>query len=166
MINNKYVWSSRSLKNIGTVCKQLQLLAHEIINVVPVDVCVLDNGGYRTAKEQNVLFQDGYSKCDGYRVKSYHQSGLAIDFVPIIDGKPTWANGIALYENAIVIMKAWEEKVKHTSLESNLHLHWGGFFGAVDLNKDGVLQIDEKLGWDMVHWELRSREQKNNYKLT
>ena len=33
----------------------------------------------RTAKEENRLYEEGLSKCDGYRIKSAYQSGRAAD---------------------------------------------------------------------------------------
>ena len=44
----------------------------------------------RTAEEQNKLFKDGKSKCDGYIKISFHQKARARDLVIIKDGKATW----------------------------------------------------------------------------
>ena len=42
----------------------------------------------RSAEEQNRLFKEGKSKCDGYKVLSKHQSGKAMDIYFIgKDGK-------------------------------------------------------------------------------
>lgn len=45
---------------------------------------------YRTEEEQKKLFDEGKSKCDGYKIKSKHQQWLAIDFVIIKNGVPIW----------------------------------------------------------------------------
>ena len=42
---------------------------------------ILVHQGYRTAEEQNALYKKGRSKLDGYKKKSFHQSGNAVDFV-------------------------------------------------------------------------------------
>ena len=161
MKNNGFEWGDRSVRNIQSVRKIIQLLAQKVIGVVPYDLTVLDSGGFRTPEQQNAIFKNGFSKCDGYTFKSYHQSGLAIDFVPYVDGKVTWSNKTALYENAKVILQTWDSEMVASGLNGGLFLHWGGFWGAVDLNKDGLLQLDEKLGWDMVHFELNLWKQKN-----
>ena len=43
------------------------------IRIVPTSI-------FRTAEEQNKLFKEGKSNCDGYNKKSFHQSWLAVDF--------------------------------------------------------------------------------------
>lgn len=43
--------------------------------------------GFRTAREQLECYQRGASKCDGYRFKSNHQSGRAIDYSLYQNGK-------------------------------------------------------------------------------
>lgn len=49
----------------------------------------------RTSEEQNRLYEQGRSK-PGHIVtyarggESFHNYGLALDFVPLVEGKPTW----------------------------------------------------------------------------
>jgi len=44
----------------------------------------------RSAEEQNRLFKEGKSKCDGYKKISKHQQGLAVDIYFVgLDGKLT-----------------------------------------------------------------------------
>ena len=53
----------------------------EIINLA-LKISLIDFGvasGRRDAQEQNALYLEGKSKCDGYEVLSNHQSGLAVD---------------------------------------------------------------------------------------
>ncbi|MCP4990796.1 MAG: M15 family metallopeptidase [Colwellia sp.] len=86
-----------SLKYLATVkSKALKYAVEEFIKVTPIDFCIIKNGGYRTAEEQKELFDKGNSKCDGYQYKSRHQSGMAVDLVPWINGKPTWDKFAAL----------------------------------------------------------------------
>jgi hypothetical protein len=45
----------------------------------------------RTAEEQADCFARGASKCDGYKIKSPHQLGIAIDIVQLDENNgPTW----------------------------------------------------------------------------
>jgi len=153
-------WGKRSVKNINTVNNLLQILSQRLILVTPYDIGVLNSGGKRTAEEQNAIYQAGNSKCDGYKKLSYHQSGLAIDFVPYIDGKFTWANGKAFLTIAKLTLEIWEDMVLE-GITEDYHLHWGGFWNAKDLDNDGLLEISDKLGWDGAHFELRKSPQRN-----
>jgi len=45
---------------------------------------------YRTAEEQNKLYKEGKSKCDGYKVKSRHQLWRAVDVAVLRDGNIIW----------------------------------------------------------------------------
>ena len=158
-------WGRNSIKNINTVDFVLQLLSQKIITRVPFDIGVLKSGGIRTTEEQNAIFKAGNSKCDGYEKLSYHQSGKAIDYVPYIDSKFTWSNGLAFLSNAKHILNIWQTEIVEANLDGGCHLHWGGFWGAKDLDGDGYLEVDEKLGWDMAHFELRKYPQKNTFEI-
>ena len=153
-------WGKGSVRNINTVYKVLQILAREIIIRSPYDLTVLKSGGKRTNKEQNVIYLAGNSKCDGYIKISYHQSGFAIDFVPFINGKATWLNGLAFLTVAKLIFEIWDEMIESGETEGYF-LHWGGYWGDQDLDGDGLLEITDKLGWDMAHYELRDFPQKD-----
>ena len=43
------------------------------------DIDYIDTSYHRTAEEQNELFTAGYSQCDGYNKKSFHQLWRAKD---------------------------------------------------------------------------------------
>jgi peptidoglycan L-alanyl-D-glutamate endopeptidase CwlK len=152
-----YKFGKRSKKYIKTVHPLLQELANKSIGLSRVDFGVLNTGGLRTAEMQNKIFNDGHSRCDGYKKKSYHQSGLAIDLVPYVNGKYTWSNKRAFIDIAVAVSRTWNELV-----QGDYYLHWGGFWNAKDLDNDGVLEITDKLGWDVAHWELRKYEQVKN----
>ena len=48
---------------------------------------------YRTPEQQNVFFQRGASKADGYKKLSKHQNGLAADICVLdTEGKAIWTN--------------------------------------------------------------------------
>ncbi len=44
----------------------------------------------RTPEEQNKLYKEGKSKCDGYAIKSRHQLWRAFDVAVIRDGEIVW----------------------------------------------------------------------------
>lgn len=60
------------------------------IKISKVDFGIPEFGGKRTTTEQYELFNRGASKCDGLRIKSKHQSGLALDVYAYVDGKASW----------------------------------------------------------------------------
>lgn len=151
-------WSKRSVKNINTVSPILQLLAQKLISKTKYDIGVLNLGGKRTSKEQNAIFLDGKSKCDGYKILSYHQSGLAIDFVPYINGRYTWDNKEVFLDIAKKIFSIWEE-LEYSKFTNGKFLHWGGFWSSVDLDGNGLLEPSDKLGWDVAHYEIRDFKQ-------
>ncbi len=158
---NKF--GKRSARNIATVHDILQVWIYRTLEKVStkhpwVDITVLDSGGNRTAQEQNALFKEGRSKCDGYTKKSNHQEGKAVDTVPYIDGRATWGNAEAFLLIAEAGLEVWEE-MKEEGKTSIYFLHWGGYWSAIDLNDNGLLDIDDKQGLDRPHWELRTYEQ-------
>lgn len=74
--------------------------------------------------------------CDGDKVKSKHQGGLAVDIVPTIKGKLLWdttsPNAQALWQQLGTTAEA-------------VDLEWGGNWG----------KTQAKLGWDCPHIEWR-----------
>lgn len=160
-----YSWSRNSKKHINTVNDIGQLFANRLILVTPFDIGVLNTGGLRTAEMQHDIFIAKHSKCDGYEKKSYHQSGLAIDFVPYINGGFTWTNGFAFLSIAKKALKVWSGIVQE-GLDQDYYLHWGGYWGDKDLDNDNLLEITDQLGWDMAHFCFRRKPQKNQLRIS
>ena len=69
----------RSLQNIEKIDDYLQEIVKKAITLSKSDFGILNNGGLRTAEMQNAIFKKGNSRCDGYKKKSYHQTGKAVD---------------------------------------------------------------------------------------
>ncbi|WP_421921231.1 hypothetical protein [Marinifilum sp.] len=113
---------------------RLQELIKNTIALSPIDFGIPKFGGLRTEKEQEELYRKGLSKCDGYKIKSFHQTGNAIDIYAYINGKASW-NKIHLAIIAGVILGE--------ANRMNLNVRWGGTFGSDSFN-----------GWDMPHFEL------------
>jgi hypothetical protein len=91
----------------------------------------------RTAEEQADCFKRKVSRCDGYKIKSPHQSGIAIDIVPLDENEcPTWnyARYPTAYKRIAAIMRI-------VGAESGQD--WEPIGGKTGL------------GWDPPHYELR-----------
>lgn len=60
-------------------------------NLKASDVPYVQGETRRTVDEQKEKYRLGYSKCDGIKILSPHQKGLAIDIYAVDDrGTPTW----------------------------------------------------------------------------
>jgi peptidoglycan L-alanyl-D-glutamate endopeptidase CwlK len=110
--------STEKLNEINPVLKELAIKA---LDKSEVDFGIPVTGGKRTAAEQKALVDQGYSKADGTIKKSYHQSGNAMDLVPVIDGKMTWENKEAFSKINKAVMEAWSEMNV-----TGWKLTWGG----------------------------------------
>jgi peptidoglycan L-alanyl-D-glutamate endopeptidase CwlK len=110
--------STEQLNAINPILKDL---ATRALAKSAVDFGIPSTGGKRTAAEQKVLFDKGFSQKDGTIKKSYHQSGNAVDLVPYIDGKLTWENKQAFKDINKAVLEAWTEmNIKDWTLT------WGG----------------------------------------
>lgn len=136
---SKYVLHESVIKHIDTLkSKELKQAVKDFINYTPIDFVVLKNGALRTAEMQNELYRIGNSQLDGYKHKSAHQSGLAIDIVPWVDNKPTW-------------------DLKHTTFLAGafsafLNMRCIDFIGGADWNSDGILS---ESFYDPCHFEVK-----------
>lgn len=113
-----YKLSKRSLSRLENVKPILIAIVVEAIKDSPHDFGIPQHGGKRTADEQNLLYKNKKSKCDGFEKKSYHQTGNAFDIYGYVDGKATWNKEI-LTEIARHIQKVAMERY-------NVDLTWGG----------------------------------------
>lgn len=89
-----------------------RLLKYAIQN----DIDYLVTEIYRTAEQQNEIFKSGkgVTNCDGYKVISQHQKGLAADLVIQRDGNLVWDH-VPEYDK---LGKFWQE----------LGGEWGGTY--------------------------------------
>jgi hypothetical protein len=155
-----YKFGSTSRKRMIGVDKRLLEVVNEALDWSSVDMTIPWMGGLRTDVEQKNIYDNGNSRADGYRNKSYHQSGLAIDVIPWIgdSGSYTAKKEILYFANIMFAIFNYKKVIKE--IDSDIYLHWGGFWGAQDKNKDGLLSsLDDKTGWDLAHYELRSSPQ-------
>ncbi len=135
--SRNYYFGGRSLSFILSTKKQTQELCHKALSIansrsaVTPDFSIIS--GLRTQKEQRALYEkgrDSWNKViypqlvvtnnDGKFNKSSHQSGLAIDFVPIgDDGSPCW-NEDLFHLVATCFFEA--------AVEMEIKIKWGGNF--------------------------------------
>lgn len=130
--------SDRSLQRISGVNPKLINLALLAIKRTPIDFGIAYLGGLRTEAEQNQLFKEGYSKCDGYEKISKHQMGNAID-VNVFVGSKLVDNKEMLCVVAGVFFAC--------ASELNINIRWG-----LDWNKNGDIR-DNQFN-DIYHFEL------------
>lgn len=122
------------------VHSELIIIFTEAIKNSPIDFGIPNQGGLRTAGEQNQLFQKKVSKCDGIQNKSKHQSGGALDFYAYVNGKASW-NKAHLSMVAGVILTTAKRLKKEGKV--SFDLKWGGTFNS-----------NRFQGWDMPHFEI------------
>jgi len=130
--------SNRSLRRMAGVNQKLVNIVELAIQRTPIDFGVAWMGGLRTAEEQNQLFKDGYSKCDGYEIHSKHQLGNAVD-LNVFVGSKFVENKEMLCVVAGVMFACADEL--------NINIRWGG-----DWDSDSDLR-DNKFN-DLYHYEL------------
>jgi len=111
--------SNRSKKNREGVDSRLIDISDLAITITNIDFGHGNTAGLRTPSEQNKLFINGKSKCDGYEKKSYHQSGKALDFYAYVDGNASWERGY-MAEVACAFLQA--------AGILGYKIEWGGFF--------------------------------------
>lgn len=113
-----YKLSKRSLSRLEGIESILIEIVKEAIKESPYDFGIPNDGGLRTAERQKELFNKKVSRCDGYKNKSYHQTGKAFDIYAYVDGKASW-NKLYLKLIARHIQKVAKDKF-------NTNLQWGG----------------------------------------
>jgi len=111
--------SKRSIDRMAGVDKRLQQIAQYAITISRIDFGIPADGGMRTTERQAELFAKGLSKCDGHKKMSKHQSGLALDFFPYVDGAADYSE-----ESLALVACAFLQAASHLGYK----LKWGGHF--------------------------------------
>lgn len=114
-----FAFSSKSRERMAGVDHDLVKVAERAIQLSKVDFGIPAYGGKRTAQEQAQLYAEKKSDCDGYRKKSHHQSGTALDVYAYVDGKASWEKEHLAMVAAAMLQAAAELGVK---------LEWGGLW--------------------------------------
>lgn len=130
--------SDRSLERAKDVNPKLINLILLAIRRTPIDFGVAWMGGKRTPEEQNQLFKEDYSQCDGYEKISKHQSGDAIDLNVFVGSK--------MIDNKEMLCVVAGVMFACAS-ELNIKIRWGG-----NWDSDGDIR-DNKFN-DLFHYEI------------
>jgi peptidoglycan L-alanyl-D-glutamate endopeptidase CwlK len=130
--------SDRSLERMSGLNPKLINIVLLAIKRTPIDFGVAWMGGMRTPQQQKELFDQGFSKCDGYKKLSKHQSGNAVDLNVFVGSK--------MVENKEMLCVIAGVMFSCAS-ELNTELRWG-----LDWNKNG--DIRDNTFNDQYHFEL------------
>ena len=127
-MSNLYNWGKTSLRRMEGLDERLVKVLFRAIRIASkkkdgIDMTIPQFGGLRTADQQNKLFENGFSKCDGYEKKSFHQSGRAVDVIPYIKGKNIYKmkeaeKQLLFHKVAVCMLEA--------SNKEGVRLNWGG----------------------------------------
>ncbi len=117
--NKMFSFSKKSLGRMSGVDERLIDIAKLALSISPIDFGIPQYGGIRSELEQHDLFITGKSKCDGLKIKSYHQTGLALDFYAYIDGKASWKK-----EHLAIVACAFMQAANQLGHK----LEWGGLW--------------------------------------
>lgn len=135
-----FKFSKKSAERMKGIDSDLILIMYESIKYSVIDFGIPEHGGLRTAGEQNKLYQNKVSKCDGIKDISRHQNGFAIDFYAYINGMASW-NKVHLALVASNILSTAKRLKKEGKIKCDLK--WGGEFGSKSFH-----------GWDACHIEI------------
>tara|TARA_R110000796_G_scaffold24935_1_gene70797 strand:- start:92 stop:523 length:432 start_codon:yes stop_codon:yes gene_type:complete len=126
--NKIYKLSKNSKKNIKDVDSRLKTLVNRVIKKSPHDFGIPGNGGFRTAQEQNNLFHQKpkVTQLDGFKNKSYHQSGKAFDIFIYDEHGACW-DCVKKYKEVADIIKSEFDLMKEEEIFNvEETLQWGG----------------------------------------
>ena len=76
-----YKFSNKSEQILNTVRLELNILAHKVLEISPIDFTIVE--GYRDIERQKQLYKEGKTKT----LNSKHCTKEAIDIVPYINNK-------------------------------------------------------------------------------
>jgi peptidoglycan L-alanyl-D-glutamate endopeptidase CwlK len=130
------------MERMKGVDSDLQIVFHAALDDSPIDFGIPAHGGRRTPGEQNELFIQNLSKCDGFNTKSKHQSGNALDFYAYVNGKASWDKVHLAMVASCILTTAKRLKIEGL-IDSELE--WGGTFDSNSFD-----------GWDMPHIAKKS----------
>lgn len=149
----KYKFSNNSLNTLSKIDVRLQALVHSVLEKTPYDIGIPSTGGIRTSEEQNELFKKGWSKLDGFRKKSYHQSGFAVDIV-LYDEHGMCYKCLDKYEKISKIFINNFKILRHAGVfPEDSYIRWG-----FDWNMNGIRGDKDPYEkfYDAPHFELRN----------
>tara|TARA_R110000796_G_scaffold134716_1_gene250497 strand:+ start:420 stop:842 length:423 start_codon:yes stop_codon:yes gene_type:complete len=137
-----YKLSKSSTKNIKGIRQEIIILIKRVLIKSPHDFGIPQNGGLRTAQQQNKLYYmtPSVTQLDGFNKVSYHQSGNAVDIFVYDEHGACW-DCIKKYKEIADLMK----------IEFQL------------MQDEGIFKCEERIIWggdwirfvDRPHFEIR-----------
>ena len=99
-----------------------------LLNKSPFDLTIPYLGGFRTAEQQNSLYENGQgvTQKDGFINKSYHQSGNAIDVVLAGKTIESMYNSEKLDYLGKIGFDVWQDMIDEDPVVGEYRLSWGG----------------------------------------
>jgi peptidoglycan L-alanyl-D-glutamate endopeptidase CwlK len=142
-----YKLSKRSLGNINSCHKDLQLIVREALNVSQIDFAITE--GNRSIERQLELYNDGKSKIDGVDKLGKHNysPSLAFDFLASIPGKPELAYDMNHLMYLVGVFTAIGEYMYRNGITTHR------VRSGANWNRDGELIYDQTF-IDAPHMEL------------
>lgn len=96
--------------------ERLQIIAFAAIEIIDFSVIC----GYRSAEDQQKLYEEGKTPAQAYQSKHNVHRSLAVDIAPYYDGKIQWEDREAFFQLAGI----W----KGIAHEKKINIKWGGDF--------------------------------------
>tara|TARA_R110002051_G_C8593213_1_gene479117 strand:- start:133 stop:555 length:423 start_codon:yes stop_codon:yes gene_type:complete len=139
---SKFKLSKNSKNNIRGVEESIVKLVNRVLEKSEHDFGIPKNGGLRTSDDQRKLYKQRprVTQLDGFRRKSYHQSGKAVDIFIYDEHGACW-DCKDKYHHVADLMKVEFKAMQEEGLfKSDEELRWGG---------------DWKSFTDLPHFEIR-----------
>jgi peptidoglycan L-alanyl-D-glutamate endopeptidase CwlK len=120
--------SKNSKENIKGVREEIKALVNRVLAKSPHDFGIPGYGGKRTAQEQNNLFHQRprVTQLDGFKKKSYHQSGNAFDIFIYDEHGACWACRDKYKDVAVLIKEEFKLMQQECIFDEKEKLEWGG----------------------------------------
>lgn len=127
--------SKNSKKHIKGIREGLKVLVERVLKKSPHDFGIPSTGGFRTPQQQNNLFHQRpkVTQLDGFKRKSYHQTGNAVDIFVYDEHGACWSCKEKYKEIADLMkeeFKLMKEEQKDSDgdcwFEEDEQLYWGG----------------------------------------
>ena len=120
--------SKSSNKNIKGIDKRLIKLIGRVLIKSDIDFGIPTSGGKRTAQEQNNLFHQRpkVTQLDGFKNKSYHQSGSAFDIFVYDEHGACWDCKVKYKQIADLFKEEYKIMKQEGIFEDVEIFSWGG----------------------------------------
>lgn len=120
--------SRSSKKNIKGIDKRLIKLVERVLGKTEIDFGIPQYGGFRTPQEQNNLFhkRPKVTQLDGFKNKSYHQTGKAFDIFVYDEHGACWDCKLKYKKIADLFKEEYRLMQSEEIFEEEEIFTWGG----------------------------------------